>query len=101
MAKWPRNRAPTASRKTRQLWRGAKPRLSASEAATALARAWTVTTVATTLLFLALAIGTVWDRAIFVQALRDALSGDGQLPTQPVDEATADPRQAAAILRGR
>jgi hypothetical protein len=56
----------------------------------ALAPAWTVTTIATALFLVALAIAPIWDGAIFVQALRDALSGDPQLMMQPIDEAPAD-----------
>jgi hypothetical protein len=93
MAERRRKRAPIASRRTRQPWRGGKPGLTGSDAFIALARAWTVTTIVTTLLLAALAIASVWDRAIFMQALREALSSEPQL-AQPVDEATADPRQA-------
>jgi hypothetical protein len=93
-----RNRAPT--RRTRQLWRGSKLRLSADEALIALARAWTVTTIVTTLFFAALAVAAVWDRAIFMQAVREALSSDAQL-TQPVDEATPDPDKRPQSFRGQ
>ena len=55
----------------------------------ALARAWTVTTIATVLFFVALAIAPIWDGAIFKRALRDSLSGDPQL-MQPLNEVPAD-----------
>jgi hypothetical protein len=97
MAGRPNKRASTASRRERQRLRGIKPRADASTTLIALARAWLVTTVACTLLLVALAIAPMWDRTIFMQALREALSTDPQL-TQPADEATADPRQAAVSL---
>ncbi|MGH7211712.1 MAG: hypothetical protein ACREF1_09655 [Acetobacteraceae bacterium] len=61
----------------------------ATEAVVALARAWAVTTIATSLLFAALAVAPMWDSAIYVQALRASLSGDPEL-MQPADEAVAD-----------
>lgn len=90
MAERPRNRTLTAaSRQRRRLFRGPGPWPDTTEALAALARAWTVTAIATVLLLAALAIAPIWDGAIFTQALRDALSGDPQL-MQPVDEAPAD-----------
>ena len=84
MAERPRNRTSTAaSRKRRRLFRDPGP--SPTEALAALARAWMVTTIATALLLAALAIAPVWDGAIFMQGLRDTLSGDPSL-TQPIDE---------------
>ena len=50
-----------------------------AEAFGALAWAWQVTTVALTLLLAALVLAPMWDRAIFMQALREALSRDAQL----------------------
>jgi hypothetical protein len=47
-----------------------------------------VTTIATTLLFAAIAVAPIWDGAIFRQALREALSSDPEL-AQPIDEAPA------------
>ncbi len=89
MAERPRNRISTASsRQRRRLFRAPGRRPDTTEALAALARAWTVTTIATVLFLVALAIAPVWDGAIFMQALRDALSGDPQL-TQPIDEAPA------------
>jgi hypothetical protein len=91
MAERPRNRTSAVARKRRRLFRGLGPWPDTSEALAALARAWLVTTIATVLLLAALAIAPIWDGAIFMQALRDALSGDPQL-TQPIDEApTEDP----------
>ena len=43
-----------------------------------MARAWSVTAVALTLLLAALALAPMWDRAIFMQALHEALSRDAQ-----------------------
>jgi hypothetical protein len=60
----------------------------ATEALAALVQAWIVTTIATTLLFASLALAPMWDGAIFLHALRDALGQDSQL-MQPIDE-TAD-----------
>jgi hypothetical protein len=48
--------------------------LNATDALTALARAWTVTTIATALLLAALAIAPVWDSDVFLKALNDELS---------------------------
>jgi hypothetical protein len=48
--------------------------LDAIDALTALARAWTVTTIATALLLAALAIAPMWDTGVFLRALTDALS---------------------------
>jgi hypothetical protein len=48
-----------------------------------------VTTIATVLFLLVLAIAPVWDGVIFMQGLRDALRGDPQL-TLPIDEIPAD-----------
>jgi len=45
----------------------------------ALARARQVATVALTLLLAALVLAPMWDRAIFMLALREALSRDAQL----------------------
>ncbi len=86
MAERQRNKTSTAaSRQRRRLFRGPGP----WQALAALARAWTVTTIATVVFLVTLAIAPIWDGAIFTQALRDALSGDPQL-MQPVDEAPAD-----------
>jgi hypothetical protein len=90
MAERQRNKTSTAaSRQRRRLFRGPGPWPDTTEALAALARAWTVTTIATALFLVALAIAPIWDGAIFMQALRDALSGDPQL-MQPIDEAPAD-----------
>ena len=90
IAQRPRNRTSTAaSRQRRRIFHGPGPCPGTTEVLTALARAWQVTTIATALLLATLAIAPIWDRAIFMQALRDALSGDPQL-TQPVDEAPAN-----------
>jgi hypothetical protein len=90
MAERPRNRTSTAaSRPRRPLFRGLGPWPDTTEALAALVRAWTVTTIATVLFLVALAIAPVWDGAIFMQGLRDSLSGDTQL-MQPINEAPAD-----------
>jgi hypothetical protein len=88
MAKCPNRAASIASRKTRP-GRGLQPRPDTSKALTALARAWVVTFVATALLSAALAISPRWDSAIFMQALRQALSDDPQLMMVP-DQAVLD-----------
>jgi hypothetical protein len=56
-----------------------------TEALTALVRAWMTTVFASVLFVAALAVSQVWDRAVFLHALRDALSDDPQL-VQPIDE---------------
>lgn len=45
-------------------------------ALSALAAAWIVTLVATTLLVCALAAASVWDTTVFLLALRDVLTTD-------------------------
>jgi len=55
----------------------------------ALARAWSVATIAVVLLSGALALAPMWDRTIFLQALREALSANPD-PLQPADEAPVD-----------
>jgi hypothetical protein len=42
----------------------------------ALATAWVITFVATTGLFTALALESVWDRNVYVQALHDVVTTD-------------------------
>jgi hypothetical protein len=103
MAKRPRtkslrNRGSIATRKRWQPFRSVEPWPNASDAIAALARAWIVAMIATTLLGVALAIAPLWDRAIFMQALRDALSTDLET-AQPADEAPADPRLAPELPR--
>jgi hypothetical protein len=90
MSQRPKNKASTAaSRQGRRISRRPAPWPDRADALSALARAWTVTVIASSVLFAALALAPVWDRAIFLQGLRDALSGDPQL-TEPVDAAPAD-----------
>ncbi|HZK92403.1 MAG TPA: hypothetical protein VFC56_19865 [Stellaceae bacterium] len=48
------------------------------DALTALVSAWRVSLVASVLLFTALAIAPIWDSAIYVKALREALVMDHQ-----------------------
>jgi hypothetical protein len=104
MAKCPRNRISTvASRKPQQLFRGPGPWPDTTEALAVLARAWTVTTIATVLFVVALTIAPVWDGAIYMQGLRDSLSGDPQL-TQLIDEACqrpGGPRESACAIAHR
>jgi hypothetical protein len=85
MAGRPRNRA----RKRWSFSCGLQPWPNATEVLAALVRAWTVTTIAAALLLAALAVAPVWDGAIFMQALRDALGRDPQL-MQPIDKTLAD-----------
>jgi hypothetical protein len=86
MAKRPRNRA---LRKGRRFSGGLRPWPDATVVLAALARAWTVTIIAAALLLSALAVAPMWDTAIFLQALRDALARDPQL-MQPIEEIPAD-----------
>jgi hypothetical protein len=67
----PKTKTIAASREGRRLLR---PRAE-TEALIALARAWTVTPIATALLFAVLAITPVWDCTTFRDALRDTSSG--------------------------
>jgi hypothetical protein len=88
-------------RRTRRVWTasigrhrgrrypGRQP--DASDALTALARAWTTTVVASLIFVAALAVSEVWDGAVFDRALRDTLSRDAQLPQPSDDLAAADP----------
>lgn len=96
--KWLRNRGSISTRKRWQPFRSVQPWPNASDAIAALARAWIVAMIATTLLGVALAIAPLWDRAIFMQALRDALSTDPET-AQPADEAPAGPRLAPELPR--
>jgi hypothetical protein len=42
----------------------------------ALVRAWTTTVIATTMLFVAVALARIWDNAIYLRALQRALKLD-------------------------
>ncbi len=83
-----RNRLFMASRKLPRL-RMPEPQPNATEALIALARAWWVTMIAVWLLLAALLLAPMWDRAIFVQAVRTALISNPET-MQPIDDATAD-----------
>ncbi|MGA8757220.1 MAG: hypothetical protein WB611_13005 [Stellaceae bacterium] len=61
-------------------------------------RAWTLTTIAAALLLAALAVAPMWDGAIFVKALRDALGRDPQL-MQPIEEISADEQGEPKVRR--
>ncbi len=78
-AQRPSKRRSTVSRKKPQLFYGFNGWPDESQTFIALARAWMVTMIATVLLCIALAIAPVWDRAIYMDGLRDALSRDPQL----------------------
>jgi hypothetical protein len=91
----PRNRGSGGGRR---FSRGRRPWPDAPEALTALTRAWTVTTIAAALFLAALAVAPMWDSAIFLHALRDALGRDPQL-AQPIDETPADAPVDRAIPR--
>jgi hypothetical protein len=71
------------------------PCLTETEIFDALGRAWLVASVAAVLFCGALALTAVWDRAIFFEALHDALTTNPewpQPPDVPVDaEAVRDP----------
>jgi hypothetical protein len=64
-----------------------------TEALGALARAWSVTTVALALLLGAVVLAPMWDRAVFLQALRQSLSSDPEtaLPLEAPVDALASP----------
>lgn len=75
MSERPKHRAPAAiSRKRRRRFHDFGRILDTTDTLTALARAWTVTTIATALLLAALAIAPVWDAGVFLKALTDELS---------------------------
>ena len=65
----PRNRTSTAWRRALggRFSAASGPWPDTTEALAALVRAWTVTTIATVLFLIALAIAPVWDGAIFMQ----------------------------------
>jgi hypothetical protein len=84
-----RQRASLSARK-----RHVEPWATTNEALSALTRAWVVAVIATMLLAAALAVAPLWDRAVYMQALRDSLNTDPQM-MQPVDMAPADPRRIA------
>jgi hypothetical protein len=73
-----------------------RPLPDASAALPALARAWVVTTIATTLLIAALAIAPLWDREIYLRALRDALCTNPEMAL-PLDD--TDSRPASEPVR--
>ena len=85
----PNKRRSTVSRKKPQPFCGLNGWPDESEVFIALARAWMVATIATAFLCVALAIAPVWDRSIYMDGLRDALSRDPQL-TQPPDGTGTD-----------
>jgi hypothetical protein len=100
MAERPRNRVSIATRK-RRTFRSPDPWPDASDAFEALARAWIVAMIATTLLAVALAVAPFWDRTTFLQALRDAVSTNPEM-AQPVDDAPADSNGISvhALIKG-
>lgn len=82
----------TVARKVRRGFHGPGPWPDAAEALAALARAWTVTTIATVLLVAALAIAPFWDTAIYLQALQDTLSSAPTLTLQTDEDPGASVR---------
>lgn len=84
----PKNKASVAPRRRSQRGRAPEPWPDAGESLIALARAWTVTTIATALLFVALAIAPLWDSAIFMQALRQS-ANNGPAVGQSAGETAA------------
>lgn len=98
MTERPRNRNSTTASRKRRLFRTPGPWPDTTQALAALERAWTVTVIATLLFLAALAVAPVWDGAIFMQGLRDALSGDPQLMLT-IDEVPADAPADRETLR--
>ncbi|HEU0155870.1 MAG TPA: hypothetical protein VFQ82_07350 [Stellaceae bacterium] len=97
MAERPKNKTSArTARKGQRLFQGPGPRPDATEALAALARAWTVTTIAMAFLVAALAIVPYWDTAIYLRALQDTLWGtaNSMLPT---DASSADPPVSRVI----
>lgn len=75
MSERPKHGAQAAiARKRRPRFRDFGRTLDATDALTALARAWTMTMIAAALLLAALAIAPVWDAGVFLKALTDKLS---------------------------
>jgi hypothetical protein len=87
-----RNGWPIAVRGHRRPPRRAAPPTE-TEVLAAIARAWLTTTGAVVLFCGVLALAPIWDRAIFSEALREALTTNPELP-QPADEGPVD---AAAV----
>jgi hypothetical protein len=97
MPKRARNRPSFPTQKRRQPLRGIEPWPDAREALAALARAWIVAMIATTLLVAALALAPIWDSAVFMQALRDSSSTNPETAPLP-DEAPAVSRRVPELL---
>lgn len=96
MAERPKNKAPArVSRKGQRRFHNPGTWPDAAQILAALARAWTVTIIATTFLAAALTIAPIWDTAIYLRALHDTLSG-GPAPALPSDE---DPAGLATRVR--
>jgi hypothetical protein len=83
-----RNRRPIAVRGPRRPSRRTTPPTEA-EVLISMARAWLTATSAVVLFCGALALAPIWDRAIFSEALREALTTNPELP-QPADEGPVD-----------
>lgn len=63
--------------------------LTDTDVLAALARAWAVATITMVLFCSALALAPMWDGAIFLQGLHEALSTNPELP-QPADGVQVD-----------
>lgn len=98
MTERPKRTAPIAlSRKGRRLVRNRGPSPDATDALTALVRAWAVTMFATTLFAAALGVSQIWDTATYLRALQTTLSRNATLMLPPED----DPADVAAGRRAR
>jgi hypothetical protein len=91
-----RKRTLIAARPWRTPRRRAGQWLTEIDVLTALERAWLAATLAAVLFCGALALAAIWDRAIFLEALHEALTRNPEWP-QPPDEIPGD----AAAGRGQ
>jgi hypothetical protein len=88
-----RNRSPFAAPGQRPCRRGA-PWVTETEVIAALMRAWLVATISIVLFCGALAVASICDRAIFLEALHEALTTNPEFP-QPADDVPVDTHDPA------
>jgi hypothetical protein len=88
------NRPLMARRARQRPCRRPAPSLTETEVLAALVRAWLAAMIAVVLLCGALALASIWDGAIFCDALHEALTTNPELP-QPADEFPINRHDAA------
>ena len=74
----------------RQKFRRPAPGLPGTDILTALARAWSVTSISVVMLSVAVCLAPMWDRATFVKSLIEALNSDPEMLQLAVTDAAAD-----------